>query len=187
MARIRNIKPEVCTSRTVAGLSLPAQLLWERLWCFCDAEGRLDYHPAIVKGHVFPLVDSITQEDVAAMVQELAAAGLVLSYSTDGHEYIAVTNWHEHQRPRNESPSKLPPPPAPPPAVTHFVRTPCGQSADGVQQGVQQMSAGVIGNREEERDLPHPQPGTDRRSKAGLWKTKAGLWKTLLGEGEDDG
>jgi hypothetical protein len=112
MARIRTIKPQICTSRVVARMTLEAQFLWERMWLFCDDEGRLDYHPDILKGEAFPLVKQMTADVIDKCVKEMAEQQLITVYDIGERTYIEVRNWHEHQKIKNPTASKLPPPPA---------------------------------------------------------------------------
>lgn len=112
MARIRTIKPEVCTSRVVAKMTLRAQLLWERMWMFCDDDGRMDYHPSILKGQAFPLVEEMTADVIDSCIKELEEHRLIIIYDVGERTYIQVRSWAEHQRIKNPTESKLPPPPA---------------------------------------------------------------------------
>jgi hypothetical protein len=97
MGRIRSIKPEFFTSEQIVECSTSARLLFVGLWCFSDDAGR---HPASVrrlKMEVFP-GDTLTQQQVAAMVGELIEAGLLIEYTSQGQSYWEVTGWSKHQR-----------------------------------------------------------------------------------------
>jgi uncharacterized phage protein (TIGR02220 family) len=120
MARIRTIKPEFWTSEQVAECSTTARLLFIGIWNFCDDHGL---HPASVKRlkmEVFPS-DSITDEDIEAMAQELQAAKLLHAYEVDGKGYWQVTGWEKHQKiekptyrhplPGTDAPIAISPPP----------------------------------------------------------------------------
>lgn len=96
MARIRSIKPEFWTSEQITECSPNARLLFIGIWTFADDNG---VHPASVKRlkmEVFPS-DDFTQADIAAMVAELVAAGLLRPYNVDGEGFWQVTGWH-HQK-----------------------------------------------------------------------------------------
>jgi len=96
MARIRSIKPEFFTSEQIVECSTSARLLFVGLWCFCDDQG---VHPAStrrLKMEVFP-ADSMSDDEVRAMVDELIRAKLVVEFAADGKRYFAVTGW-QHQR-----------------------------------------------------------------------------------------
>lgn len=97
MARIRTIKPEFWTSEQIAECSPIARLLFVGIWNFCDDHGL---HPASVKRlkmEVFPS-DSITDDDIEAMVRELQAARLLHAYEVDRKGYWQVTGWEKHQK-----------------------------------------------------------------------------------------
>ncbi len=110
MSRIRSITPESCLSETLAEMSDRACLLFAYLPCFCDDEGRMQYSPRLVKAQVFPLRDQITPEDCGALVDELAARGLVIVYEAGGKRILQITNFLEHQHPQKPKPSEFPPP-----------------------------------------------------------------------------
>ena len=55
MSRIRTIKPDSALSETLESVSVTAALLFARLPCFTDDEGRMRYSPALIKAQVFPL------------------------------------------------------------------------------------------------------------------------------------
>lgn len=96
MARIRTIKPEFWTSEQITECSPNARLLFIGLWTFADDNG---VHPASVKRlkmEVFPS-DDFTQADIADLVDELTAAGLLKPYTVDGEGFWQVTGWH-HQK-----------------------------------------------------------------------------------------
>lgn len=111
MARIRSIKPEVCTSFSMAILSDGAERTFTRLWTHADDEGRGIDHPKLIKAAIYPLNDEKTERKVAALLDELAAAGFLWRYEVDGRRYFQVVNFGEHQKPRHPTPSKFPPPP----------------------------------------------------------------------------
>lgn len=96
MARIRTIKPEICTSEQVVECSTTARLLWVLMWLFCDDNG---IHPVGVKRlkmEVFP-ADPFTDDQVSGWIEELVSAGLIETYSVSGKEFWRITGWH-HQR-----------------------------------------------------------------------------------------
>lgn len=108
MTRIRTIKPEFWTDEKVVELSAFARLLFIGIWNFCDDEGRMVYSPKRLKLQIFP-ADAL---DVAALFDELLAAGLVQVYDADGTSYLVVRGFVKHQKIDKRSPSRLPAPPA---------------------------------------------------------------------------
>lgn len=113
MPKIRSIKPESCQSPTLARLSDRACLLFAYLPCFCDDWGVMPYHPAKIKALVFPL-RPYTVDECAALVDELAAAGVVRVFSAEGRQWLHVVNFCEHQKPNRRYRSEYPEPPESP-------------------------------------------------------------------------
>jgi hypothetical protein len=108
--RIRTIKPEFFHSETVHRLPLRARLTFIGLWCYCDDAGRAKDDARLVRAAVWPLDDEITVGDVAADLDALHAAGLVVRYEVDGRACLALPSFAEHQRINRPSPSKFPAP-----------------------------------------------------------------------------
>lgn len=110
MARIRSVKPEICTSETMARLTAVEERTFCRLWTHLDDEGRAVDNPRLIKAAIYPLHDDMTADAVDAILDALAAEGLIVRYVVDGKRYLAVPSWREHQRPQKSIPSKLPAP-----------------------------------------------------------------------------
>jgi hypothetical protein len=103
--RARSIKPGFYKNEELAECGFPARLLFPGLWMMADREGKLEYRPKRIKGEIFPFDDA----DVAALIQELEAHGLVKKYSAGGATYLWIVKFMEHQRPHhNEQPSIIP-------------------------------------------------------------------------------
>lgn len=110
MARIRSVKPEICTSETMAELSAELERTFVRLWTHCDDEGRCRDNTRLIKAAIYPLHDDITADVLDDQLDLLVSAGLVTRYVVDGIAVVAVTHFAEHQRPQKKQASKLPPP-----------------------------------------------------------------------------
>lgn len=113
MARIRSLRPEFCTSESIAGpdgLSIPCRLHFAMLWTYADDAGRGLDNARLIKAAVWPLDDDVTLEHIEAWQAELATAGRVVRYEAGGKRYFEVVNFGEHQRPNRPVPSKLPAP-----------------------------------------------------------------------------
>lgn len=124
MARIRSVKPELCTSETMAEVSAVAERTFVRLWTHCDDEGRCKDNPKLLKAALFPLHDDVTVADVDAHLWELSDRGLIVRYSVAGDPFLHVPSWHDHQKPQKRQPSKLPAPDsADEQAIQHQSRT----------------------------------------------------------------
>ncbi len=112
MARMRTVKPGFFTSEDVAALPLRARLLWIGLWTHCDDHGRTKELVKLIKAAVWPL-DDVSLRDVEEDLTLLDQGGVIVRYEKAAIRYIAVQNWHFHQKPNRPTESKIPPPPVP--------------------------------------------------------------------------
>ena len=115
MARIRSLKPEFWLDRKLARtLSRDERMLYLGLWNQADEHARAQGDPRLVKGQVFPFDDDITDDVIEAMIEALAAAGVVQQYEVDGDPYLFLPKLAKHQRLEpNKVASKHPAPPEP--------------------------------------------------------------------------
>ena len=125
MARARNIKPGFFRNADLVELSFEARLLFIGLWTLADRDGRLEDRPKQIKMELFP-ADSV---DCNAMLDDLAATGMVARYTVDAKRYLQVVNFAKHQNPhKDERASTIPdqggnlPAPCKPDANTVLVR-----------------------------------------------------------------
>lgn len=109
MARIRTIKPEICTSAQFVECSTNARLLFVLMWMFCDDSGVHAANPKTLRMECFPGDDDINSDEVLHMVDELKVHGLVGEYVNGGSRYWYVTGW-KHQRIDKPQPAKHPGP-----------------------------------------------------------------------------
>ena len=108
MARIRSVKPELCSSETMAGVSAEVERTFVRLWTHCDDEGRAKDHPKLLKAQLFPLHDDVTAADVDRHLDDLVRAGCIVRYRVDGERFLCIPSWANHQRPQKPQTSKIP-------------------------------------------------------------------------------
>ena len=94
----RIIKESIHTSKKLSMLSDFAFRLWTNLITYVDDYGRGIADPLIIKGAAFPRRREVSEEDVLRAMDELAAAGLIRTYSVDGENYFYFPSWSEHQR-----------------------------------------------------------------------------------------
>lgn len=110
MSRIRYIKPGFFTDEDLGDCSPLARLLFAGLWTEADRAGRLEDRPRRLKARLLPYDDC----SVGELLTELASHGdppLIVRYEVDGHRYIAIPGWAEHQKPhQRELPSGIPEP-----------------------------------------------------------------------------
>lgn len=108
MARTRNLKPSFFTNDLLAECEPMARLLFAGLWTLADRDGRLEYRPRRIKGHLFPYDNC----DVALLVEQLASRGFVRVYRAAGIDVLEIPTFGEHQRCHPDERSEgLPPPP----------------------------------------------------------------------------
>ena len=106
----RILKESICTSPNIERLSWFEEVVFYRLIVQCDDYGRFDGRAPLLRARLFPLLEDLDTEDVAAAVAMLEAVGLVERYVADGQEYLQLVAWEKHQRIRNPR-VKYPPPP----------------------------------------------------------------------------
>ena len=102
----RIIKESICASETIDELTWFEEVMFYRLMVKADDFGRYDGRVKILKGNLFPLKD-ITIKDIEKALNKLAAVGLVDLYTVNGHPYLQLSTWSEHQSIRNKK-SKYP-------------------------------------------------------------------------------
>jgi len=97
MPRARLISPEFWTSEAVVDCPPMTRLLLLGLSTFADDFGVLPLRPRTLRMQVFP-GDALDDDQMRAMIEELAARGLVRRYTVDGVEYLSIVDWEIHQR-----------------------------------------------------------------------------------------
>lgn len=113
MARMRTLKPGFFTSEDVTKYTFRARLLWAGLWTYCDDHGRGKDNVRLIKAEVWPLDDDVELGDIEADLAQLQRGGAIVRYRVSGVTYLAVQNWHYHQKPNHPTETKLPDPPVP--------------------------------------------------------------------------
>lgn len=156
MARIRTIKPEFFTSLTIADLTPEQRLTFIGLWTHVDDEGRCVDDPRLIKAALWPL-DDRTAADIEIDLKALSESSLITRYVVRRKRYLAVTNWHEHQKINRPSPTKLPAPkqgenpnPEPPTSDDPDSSTPHGGRTEPSPLERKGREQGREGNREGE-------------------------------------
>lgn len=106
--RSRTIKPGFFSDEGVADCTPLARILFAGLWCMADRDGKLHDKPRQIKAEVLPY-EAIPDAD--ALLQELAAKGLVVRYEVAGVRYLKLPGFTKHQNPHpKEKPSEIPEP-----------------------------------------------------------------------------
>ena len=109
MTKRRMIHSCIWQSEHFADLTMQQRLLWIGLITNADDQGRGRAHPGLVRAAVFPF-DVIKQDDIAADIEMLRDAGLLLLYQADEKMYYQVIKWWEYQTPQWAYPSEHPAP-----------------------------------------------------------------------------
>ncbi len=113
----RVVRGEILTSKSLARVSIGAELLFRNLIALADDYGRYDGDPEIIAAHAYPRRRSITTSDVEGWLEELTTAdqdgrGPVEMYSVDGRCYLRLVNWELHRgKSRRGAASRWPQPP----------------------------------------------------------------------------
>ncbi|MGE0426278.1 MAG: hypothetical protein AB7O88_28725, partial [Reyranellaceae bacterium] len=124
MSRNRTITPDFWTWEAVIDCAPMTRLLFIGLWNFADDHGVQPLRPRTIRMQVFP-GDTIDNDAVRAMIDELASRKLVRIYEVEGVEYLAVVDWSLHHRVSRRARRRYPadpsmPVPEPPPPPAQF-------------------------------------------------------------------
>lgn len=110
-----------------------AALIWPWLLTAFDDWGRAEAMPKRLKARVFPMIASVTADDIQAAIGLFAEKGLIALYEIDGKQYIAIEpeKWFKYQthikrEKRARDGSRYP---APPPEAIATSRAPARTSA----------------------------------------------------------
>src|SRR5690606_11592961 len=97
---------------TLAQISAEAERLWWRLVVVADDFGCYDGRTRTILGKCMTaFLGQVTEDDIAAWLDELEAAGLIQRYEVDGRPYLHLCTWDKHQQRRAKTP-KYPLPPS---------------------------------------------------------------------------
>lgn len=112
----RVVRGEILNSRSLARVSLGAELFFRNLIALVDDYGRYDGDPEILAAHAYPRRREVTAKHVAGWLAELVNAdgegcGPVITYASGGRPYLALVNWETHRgRSRRGAASRWPAP-----------------------------------------------------------------------------
>lgn len=107
MARIRTIKPEFVESESIGKLSRDARLLFIQLWTLVDDAGRSRASSRFLASRLYPY-DEDAPELIDGWLTELTEGAHIRLYEVDGHRYLDIPKWLEHQKIDHPSKSKIP-------------------------------------------------------------------------------
>jgi hypothetical protein len=109
MPRIRSVKPEIHQDEAVGELTDSAFRLFIGLITLADDYGRLKGGRGLLNSQIWPYAPKPLDE-VDALLDELASAGLIQRYEVDGKPFVCLPSWSEHQRISNAGKSRIPEP-----------------------------------------------------------------------------
>jgi hypothetical protein len=108
MARIRTVKPEHWSDKSLAAISTSAHLLWIGTWNFSDDEGIFENDPLLLKSQVFPRKTEVTPKLITKWLMELENEGFIIAFEHGGTQYYKSRTFTAHQKIDRPTPSKIP-------------------------------------------------------------------------------
>lgn len=109
----RFLSKSIAWSEQVGSVSFVADYLFTRMIPHLDSAGRISGAPKAIKAMACPLRDDVTAEHVAAALEELVAAELIVWYRVGQQHFVEFPGFVNHQRGARldrEAPSRIPPP-----------------------------------------------------------------------------
>jgi hypothetical protein len=94
-------------------LPIEAQTLFVGLITQADDQGRLEGSATRMRALIWPYRTELDTARVESWLDELHSAGLIERYEVDDKQYLALPNWHRHQKVQHASQSQLPAPDGP--------------------------------------------------------------------------
>jgi hypothetical protein len=170
MARMRMLKPGFFTNDTLAELKPLTRLLFQGLWCLADRSGRLEDRPRKIKAEILPFDNA----NVNRMLDDLATAGFITRYESNGSRFIQVVTFTKHQSPNVREPaSTIPAPDEHSTGTVHALHlTGTEQNSDStVRDTVPEASSGSLSEDEdpEPQTLSKPLPNPKRTKPDEAW------------------
>lgn len=108
----RVIRGEINRSKSLARVSLQANLTFRALLLAVDDFGRGEADPEILKADLFLRQQDVTPAMVYGWVQELDREGCLRLYQVGGVEYVCFPNWEKHRgKSKRAGTSRFPAPP----------------------------------------------------------------------------
>lgn len=112
MARLRNrqIKATFYTDGELLRWPREKRFTYQGIWAMAEDSGCLEDDPFEWKLTIWssPLDADITVEILTAWRDEYVEAGKLIPYVAQGKRYLFITNFHQHERPRNPQSPDLP-------------------------------------------------------------------------------
>lgn len=141
--RIRSIKPEFWRSEDISNLSIEDRLLFIGLWSYVDDNGVGLDRMALIAADLF--ADDLSRDSretlarVSGGLQRLSEAGRIVRYTVDDRNYIAITNWHVHQRIDKPNKPRYPEPTSENAVIRDTLATPSRDPRDTLAPGTEEQ------------------------------------------------
>lgn len=155
-------------------------LLWPWFLTAFDDWGRAEAQPRRLKLKVFPMIGHVTADTVAEAIAVFARSGLILRYTVDQHEYMAIPadKWfryqtHIHKNKRDEDKSRFP---APPPEI----RSTCAEFRDNPRERAEISGNGTQNVLSPSLSLSKRSTTTPRETAQDCWSMIEAGWFTYL-------
>ena len=151
----RIIKESVCVSEQIDELNWFEEVFFYRLLVNCDDYGCMDAREKVLAAKLFPL-KVVRPAEIMKALSRLAEIGLIGMYEVEGHPYLKVLKWSDHQRVR-VSKHKYPEP------TEEQLAAGCGESRQlAASCGELQRDAATCGlNPIQSNPNPYPNPNTN--------------------------
>ncbi len=108
MARIRSIKPEFFTDRTMGRLGLAAAVVYQALWCWADDGGVAQCDADRLKAQTFAFWNELPEDAIRAALDLLESSGRITRYSVGEDTYCEIHKFLQHQHINNPSKVRYP-------------------------------------------------------------------------------
>lgn len=134
MPRIRTIKPEFFTDRTMGRLGPIAALVYAALWCWADDGGVAMCDADRLKAEVFSFWPAVTEGSVSESLRLLEGSGRIRRYRVGEDGYCHITKFLSHQKINRPSKVRFPRPLREPSVSPHGALTD-GRETEGKGKG----------------------------------------------------
>ncbi len=171
MARDRILPSDLWTWEAVIDCAMMTRLLFIGLWNFADDFGVQPLRPRTIRMQVFP-GDTIENDSVRAMIDELAARKLVRVYEVEGQEYLEIVDWAQIQRVGKRARRRYPAFPMPPGAMEADTQRPDAANSPDHSKPLRSPSSGPAGSNDSVIPSEARDPGGSHASLAALGMTR---------------
>ena len=163
MSRNRTIPADFWTWEAVIDCKPMTRLLFIGLWNFADDFGVQPLRPRTIRMQVFP-GDALDEQQMRAMIEELAARKLVRIYAIEGQEYLEIIDWQHIQRVGKRAKRRYPSPGERPASTTADHSKPLQTPAE-----LPASTAAPDHSKPLQSPAPDPDLGAEKERAIGQW------------------